>query len=164
MHGKYHDFAQMVRDWCAYNEITEQPADFGRRAWPAYLHAIRNASYYFAVDELITICMLHGVSVAVFKEISGNLFFVDGWFDGARPVVCSKITANSSKAVRTHFERLLLAEEWGQLPAESSCGRGNPKEQPKREECPDKGAAGEEDASTALPAHCATNLRKSWTE
>jgi len=66
------------------------------------------------VDELIAICMMHDVSVAVFKEVQGELTFVDGWFDGVEPLVCSKLTANSSKSVRSHFERLLLPEEWGQ--------------------------------------------------
>ena len=63
----------------------------------------------FSVDELIAICMMHDVSVAVFKEVQGRLTFVDGWFDGTECVVCSKITANSSSSVRSHFVRLLLA-------------------------------------------------------
>ena len=66
------------------------------------------------MDELIAICMVHDVSVAIFKEVAGKLTFVDGWFDGRNPIVCSKINASGNRAVRSHFERLLSAEDFRQ--------------------------------------------------
>ena len=117
---KHRDFADALRGWATSSLPMEHPPDFGRRAWPAYLLAISRASYFLAADELIAVCMLLDVSIAISKEVRGMLTFVDGWFDSGGHVVCAKLTANSSKSVRSHFERLLLATEWGQERPNSS--------------------------------------------
>ena len=111
---KHRDLANALHSWATASLTMAPPPNFGQRAWPAYLLAITRASYFFAVDELIAVCLVHDVSIAIFKEVHGRLTFVDGWFDGGERVVCTKLTANSSKSVRSHFERLLLASEWGQ--------------------------------------------------
>ena len=60
-----HDFAEAVRAWAAPSQMMAHPPDFGRRAWTAYLQAIRSTSYFFAGDELIAICMMHKVGCLV---------------------------------------------------------------------------------------------------
>eukprot|EP00959_Pyramimonas_sp_CCMP1952_P097110 2029756-Pyramimonas_sp.AAC.1 len=50
---------------------------------------------------------MHRVSVAVCREVRGQLFFVDGFFDGDGPVACVKIVANGTRRIRAHFERLV---------------------------------------------------------
>ena len=59
------------------------------------------------------------VSLAVFKEVRGRLTFVDGGFGGVEPAARWKITANSSRSVRSHCERLLVAEDWGPPPPDA---------------------------------------------
>ena len=73
--------------------------------------AVPRECYSFSVDELVAICIMERINVAVFKEVRGALTFVDGWFDGVGPVVCTKLIANSDESVRSHFERLLIVEE-----------------------------------------------------
>ena len=89
--------------------------------------AVARRSYYFAVDELVAICITQRINIAVFKEVRGALIFVDGWFDGVGPVVCTKLTANSDKSVRSHFERLLTVEECqGPVPNDHARKRPRP--------------------------------------
>ena len=68
----FKDFTDALRAWATPSSMSSQPHNFGGRAWPAYLHAISRSSYFFAVDELISVCMIHRVSIAVFKERRGH--------------------------------------------------------------------------------------------
>lgn len=105
--GLFSGLEAIVQTCCRAPPSLPAVANFGARAWPAYLEAVYSSSYFFTVDELIAICRMHGVSVAVCREVRGQLFFVGGCFDGDGPVACVKISANGTRRVRSHFERLL---------------------------------------------------------
>ena len=46
-HHRCHAFAETLRAWAVPEELRTCPVAFKQRAWPAYLHTIRSASYFF---------------------------------------------------------------------------------------------------------------------
>ena len=85
------------------------------RAWPAYLEAVQDGTYYLSVDEVLGMCLSARVNVAVCTEIAGELTFDGGYFEGDGQPLCIKLQSNNRGSVRSHFERLVsvpVLQDW----------------------------------------------------
>ena len=100
-------FLAEVQAWMQTTSPVEAPPDFGVRAWSAYLACIREGSYFFSIDELLSICMQSSTRVLIFKEVEGTLSFAGGTLRGQGPLIITKLHANNQRQVRSHFERLV---------------------------------------------------------
>jgi hypothetical protein len=109
--GASKTFHASVRQWLATAAPSDEPADFGPRAWKAYLACVRNAKYYLSVGELVAICQQASVRVLIFKEIDGGLILEAFSLAGRGPLILTKLTANKERSVRSHFERLVAVTE-----------------------------------------------------
>ena len=58
------------------------------------------------MDELLLICALAKVDVAVFKQNGTDLELAGGVFTNGGPSVCTKLYVPNTGRVRTYFERL----------------------------------------------------------
>ena len=67
------DFLNKVGEWAQFPDRESGPRDFSPRAWQTYLTVIRQPSYYFSVDELLAMCALAGVNMAVFTQVGQEL-------------------------------------------------------------------------------------------
>ena len=82
------------------------PSHFAERAWPSYVTALQKPDYWLSCDELLLLCALADVSVAVFER-QGNVLNLAGAHMPAGTVpVLVKIDSNRYQRVRSHFERL----------------------------------------------------------
>ena len=79
------------------------------------MDSINKPSFYLSVDELIAICLVSGVNVAVFEEENGVLEYAGGCFDAPGEVTCCKLSSNRLRPTRSHFERLITTTELQQI-------------------------------------------------
>ena len=109
VHSGNVSFLADVQAWMATTVPVEAPANFGARAWDAYLACVQDGRYYFSVEELIGICAQASVRVLVFKDIAGVLTFAGGSLRGQGPLMLTKLNANNERRVHSHFERIVSA-------------------------------------------------------
>ena len=99
---------EKVLHLCEIDEGLTEPHEFAERAWDAYVDCLQEENYYFSVDELLLICALAKVDVAVFKQNGTDLELAGGVFTNGGPLVCTKLyVPNDTRRARTHFERLV---------------------------------------------------------
>ena len=84
-------FHEKVLHLCETDEGLTEPHDFAERAWDAYVDCLQKSNYYFSVDELLLICALAKVDVAVFKQNGTDLELAGGVFTNGGPLVCTKL-------------------------------------------------------------------------
>ena len=72
-------------------------------------------TFYFSVEELIAVCLVAKVNVAVFTEEGSVLTYASGFFEAAGAVTCCKLRSNRSRRTRSHFERLITTTEVQQI-------------------------------------------------
>ena len=87
---------------------------------------ISDDNFYLSIDELIAICLVESVNVAVFEEEGGVLKYAGGFFEAPGCVTCCKLRSNRLQRVRSHFERIItamqlqdLAHEYCRAPADA---------------------------------------------
>ena len=79
------------------------------------MDCLHQKKYYFSVEELIAVCFVAKVNVAVFTEESSILTYAGGFFEAAGVVTCCKLRSNRSGRTRSHFERLITTTELQQI-------------------------------------------------
>ena len=108
--GANQSFLTKVQNWAAFALATDEPAAFGARAWESYLACVRCPQYFFSVDELVGMCIMARINVAIFTNVGSRLTFAAGFFGAPGLLVCTKLSYDPNKRVRSHFERLLSKE------------------------------------------------------
>ena len=105
-------FVEKLREWNERSVSVEKPVGFPSRAWPAYLHCIReHSNYYFSVEEILLVSARAQINLAIFQQIDNNLSYAGGTFDGVGPIVYAKLLGNRRGVVRSHFERLIPVQD-----------------------------------------------------
>ena len=79
------------------------------------MDSMNKPSFYLSADELIAICLVSGVNVAVVEEENGVLEYAGGCFDAPGEVTCCKLSSNRLRPTRSHFERLITTTELQQI-------------------------------------------------
>ena len=79
------------------------------------MECLHHCDYDFSVEELIAVCLVAKVNVAVFTEESSILTYAGGFFEAAGVVTCCKLRSNRSGRTRSHFERLITTTELQQI-------------------------------------------------
>ena len=92
------------------------PQAFATRARPANLKRVQLPGYSLSVEEIVLVSSMAHVNVAVFSHSGPLLRYAAGFFDGDGPVVCTELPSNNNQGrVRSHFERLISAEQVGRF-------------------------------------------------
>ena len=119
-------FLSCLAAWVECPTPLSEPQDFGTRCWEAYMDCISDDNFYLSIDELIAICLVESVNVAVFEEEGGVLKYAGGFFEAPGCVTCCKLRSNRLQRVRSHFERIIttmqlqdLAHEYGRAQADA---------------------------------------------
>ena len=85
----------------------EFDTNFVERAWKCYRAALLSSDYWLSCDELLMLCTLAQVPIAIFDAHLHQLNLVASFIpEGAEPVLV-KMDNNRSRRERGHFERLL---------------------------------------------------------
>ena len=93
-------------------ETVSMPADFVVRAWPAYLAALGQNSYYLSVDELVLVAKASEQNIVVAKRTGHGDFLIEAYTsEGPGPYAVVFLITNDAGRVRSHFERLLPLTE-----------------------------------------------------
>ena len=75
-------FCSQVHSFSLSNVTSQLPASFVSEAWSAYCNSICHPDYYFSIDELLIICRVAAVNMAVFTRNAQHLSFAGGTFEG----------------------------------------------------------------------------------
>ena len=87
--------------------VSALPPDFTNRVWKCYRMALLSSSYWLSCDELLLLCTLAKIPVAIFTARLSQLNLVASFLpEGAEPVLL-KLDDNGHGRQRTHFERVL---------------------------------------------------------
>ena len=76
--------------------------------------------YDFSVDELLVLCQVAKVNVAIFEQRADTLFYQGGCSRFSGPVILTKLSVGGAKRVRSHFERLVLDSEFSNVQAQAA--------------------------------------------
>jgi hypothetical protein len=115
-----HDAVSRLRaahaEWCAHLVLpsaTELPPTFAEEVWPVYVATMENdVGYYFSVDEIVLIANLARVNLVVAAERDSNVYDVVRICDCTPgPFVCVRLLDADAAVVRTHYERIIAAED-----------------------------------------------------
>ena len=79
------------------------------------MECLHKQNYYFSVEELIAVCLVAKVNVAVFTEEASVLTYAGGFFEADGAVTCCKLRSNRLGRTRSHFERLITTTEIQQI-------------------------------------------------
>jgi len=110
-------FRGTLASWVQVSTAVDQspPPSFYDVAWDAYLQAIQSHRYFFLADELVLMCELANVNVAIFEHHGELLRYYSGVFGNPGRIVCVKVLSNDRGAVHSHFERVLTEIEFDQI-------------------------------------------------
>ena len=107
--------------WAQVASVDESPPlPFFNVAWSAYLRAIESNRYFFLADELVLMCELANVNVAIFKHLGDTLRYHSGVFGNPGRIACVKLLCNDRGAVHSHYERVLTHNDICQLSLEGA--------------------------------------------
>ena len=87
------------------------PPSFASRAWPAYLHALESAEYWFSVDEMLFMAEAARVHLIVLWYRGGRFQYYTSSPPVAGRRVCITLEHTGDDVVRSHFERVFKVEE-----------------------------------------------------
>ena len=95
----------------------EAPPDFMERLWPCYMQALQlgcpGRTYWLSCDELLVLAHLADVNLVIVKQEFDVFEFVESNIaDASQRIVVSSIRANGAAEVNSHFERLIIEEEY----------------------------------------------------
>ncbi len=79
------------------------------------MECLHTKNFDFFVEELIAVCLVAKVNVAVFTEEASVLTYAGGFFEADGAVTCSKLRPNRFGRTRSHFERLITTTELQQI-------------------------------------------------
>ena len=92
-------------------KMAEPVPNFFSLAFPAYVAAMMDNSYYLSDIELLALCKCTGTNVVIFKHnvLDGSLVYLRSHIMSDALQVLTSIQVNPQQpTVRTHFERLAL--------------------------------------------------------
>ena len=75
------------------------------------MECLHKKNFYFSVEELIAVCLVAKVNVAVFTEEASVLTYAGGFFEADGAVTCCKLRSNRFGRTHSHFERLITTTE-----------------------------------------------------
>ena len=96
-----------LRNYDGCRVVPELPPDFINRVWPCYRVALHSSHYWLSCDELLLLCTLAKIPIAIFAARLAQLDLVASYLpEGAEPVLV-KLNDDGRGRQRTHFERVL---------------------------------------------------------
>jgi len=66
--GTHTPFLRSLSAWVECPSSLREPVAFGRWCWEAYMECLNVKTFYFSVEELIAVCLVANVNVAVSRK------------------------------------------------------------------------------------------------
>ena len=89
--GKALVFQCAMNDFISARNAVQSRLNFALRAWPAYLECFREDGYHYSVDELLVLCQVAKVNVAILEQRADTLFYQGVFFPLFRPSYSHKV-------------------------------------------------------------------------